>query len=405
MKTTFSYVERLLENTASTLDFDAYHESRELFEQGKYVESIHSVIDFFNPSFRLKYDNDLESKSFDTKTKTNSFFSSWLASLLGLTRSEKQYGRGKHFTIPHGSIIVNIEITDTELKVHAPFLVVPEDGRRVPLLRRVNELNLSQLDLVHLVLEGNELHFKFSCPLELAHPHKLQYMFRELCINGDKYDDEFVTKFGAQRLYTPIISQFPDKELTRVIQGIRDTCRETIDAIEEFEEERKFGIAWHCLAIGLFKISYFARPQGMLDNELDDAVREAWDDDRDTSLQVREGKEFLQKLAEKSDDELASYLYKVELMCSPRRASDIGNLRSNLADAYDAAIKAFSSDSMECCIRSLLMIYRVYFYNDLQSNVDSVFTQALKRSANQNFDSASKVLVAALKRVMEQMTD
>ena len=51
------------------------------------------------------------------------------------------------------------------------------------------------------------------------------------------------------------------------------------------------------------------------------------------------------------------------------------------------------------------MIYRVYFYNDLQSNVDSVFTQALKRSANLDFDSASKVLIAALKRGMEQMAD
>lgn len=401
MKKTFSYVERLLENTASTMDFASYDRSRDLFEQGKYVESIHAVIDFFNPNFRLKYDNGLDVKTDAVAPKKKSF----LSSLFGSSKVERNYGPGKHFTIPHGSIIVNIQITDSELKVHAPFLSVPEDGRRVPLLRRVCELNLAQLDLVHLVLEGNELHFKFSCPLELAHPHKLQYMFRELCINGDKYDDEFVTKFGAQRLYTPIVSQFPEKEVKRVVQGIRDTCKETIAAVEEFEEERKFGIAWHCLAIGLFKISYFARPQGMLDNDLDDAVRDAWDDDGDTPVQVRDGKEFLQRLLEKSDEELASYIYKVEIMCSPRRASDIGNLRSNLAEPYDAAVKAFSSDSMECCIRSLLMIYRVYFYNDLQSNVDSVFTQALKRSANLDFDSASKVLIAALKRVMEQMAD
>ena len=401
MKKTFSYVERLLENTATTMDFASYNHSRELFDQGKYVESIHAVIDFFNPEFRLKYDNDLGTNANASQPKKKSFF----ASLFGSSKVEKNYGLGRRFTIPHGSIIVNIEITETELKVHAPFLSVPEDGRRVPLLRRVCELNLAQLDLVHLVLEGNELHFKFSCPLELAHPHKLQYMFRELCINGDKYDDEFVTKFGAKRLYTPIVSQFPEKEVKRVVEGIRDTCKETIDAIEEFEEERKFGIAWHCLAIGLFKISYFARPQGMLDNDLDDAIRNAWDDEEDTPVQVRDGKEFLQKLYEKSDEELTSYIYKVEIMCSTRRASDLGNLRSNLAEAYDAAVKAYSSDSMECCIRSLLMIYRVYFYNDLQSDVDSVFTHALKRSASLEFGAAAKVLISALRRVMEQMSD
>lgn len=393
MKKTFSYVERLIENMSTTMDFDAYSTSRDQFDNGRYVDSIHSVIDFFNPEFRYKYDNELTQKNEPTPKKN--FFSALFS-----PKVARQYGPGHHFTIPHGSIIVNIEITETELKVHAPFLRVPTDARRIPLLRRICELNLSQLDLVRIVLEENELHFKFSCPLELAHPHKIQYMFRELCITGDRYDDEFVTKFGAERLYTPRITQFSEQDIKRIIQGIRETCNETIAAINEFEEERKFGIAWHCLSIGLFKISYIARPQGMFDNELDKAVDEAWEDDGDTPVQVTDGKAFLQKLLDRSDKELAADLYKVEFMCSPRRASDIGNIRSNLSEAYDAARKAYSSDSMECCLRSLLMIYRVYFFNDLQADVDQIFTRALRKSANLEFGTASKILMKALDTVM-----
>ena len=73
MKKTFSYVERLLENTASTMDFASYDRSRDLFEQGKYVESIHAVIDFFNPNFRLKYDNGLDVKTDAVAPKKKSF--------------------------------------------------------------------------------------------------------------------------------------------------------------------------------------------------------------------------------------------------------------------------------------------------------------------------------------------
>lgn len=398
MKKTFSYVERLLEDTATTMDFNAYDTSREFFENKRYIESIHSIIDFFNPELRFKYDNGLSKPAEKPEKK------SFLASIFG-SNKPREYGSGRSFTIPHGSIILNVEITDTELNVSAPFLLVPRDSKRIPLLRRVCELNLSQLDLVHLVLQGDELYYKFSCPLELAHPHKIQYMFREVCLNGDKYDDEFVTKFGAKRLYTPIVSQFPEKELKRVIQGIRDTCRETIEVINEFEDERKYGIAWHCLAIGLFKISYFVRPQGVLDNELDEAVRNAWDDDGDTPVQVREGKEFLQKLLDRSDDELRASIYKVEIMCSPRRASDIGNLRANLAEPFESALKAYSSDSQECTIRSLLMIYRVYFYNDLQHDVDQIFTSILKKSANKSFGEAANILIKGLKVVMGNMPD
>ena len=113
MKKTFSYVERLLENTATTMDFASYNHSRELFDQGKYVESIHAVIDFFNPEFRLKYDNDLGTNANVSQPKKKSFF----ASLFGASKVEKNYGLGRRFTIPHGSIIVNIEITETELSI------------------------------------------------------------------------------------------------------------------------------------------------------------------------------------------------------------------------------------------------------------------------------------------------
>ncbi len=400
MKKTFGYVAPALESTATKLDFDAYDRSLDLFEEKRYIDSLHAILDYFDSNIRVVHDNDHPVTEAPAQSKGFSF--------LGFTfrkpgrTQPREYGPGRNFTVPHGSIILHIQITDTEFIVRAPYVSLPSDERRIPMMRRVCELNLSDLDLVHFTLDGNELHLNFRCPLELTHTHKIVYMLRELCLTGDKYDDEFVTKYGAKRLFTPEITPFSPEETQRIIEGIRQTCRETIEAIDEYANDRRFGIAWHFLAIALFKISYFARPQGNLDADLDRAVDDAWADG-DTQVQVSEGREFLQKLLDSPDDELAESLYKVQTICSPRRASDLGNIRSNLQENYDNAVKAYSSDSMECCMRTLLMIYRTYFYNDLQDDVNHVFAKALEKSANMDFGPASNVLIKAMRIVMEKM--
>ena len=269
MKTTHPFVAPVLGSTQSKVNMEAYEQAIDQYNEGNYLGAFYQLLDHLNPEFRTKYGN----------------------------------ADGTEFHIPHGSILVNIRIADDRLHISADFLVLPEKGR-VAMLRQVADLNINRLMLARFRKEGDKLMMEYACPLSQSHPHKLYFILRNICHVGDRYDDEFCTKFGAQRSYEPQVTPYPEEEVTRIYEAVRQTCRETLDAVKEYETERKYGYSWNVIDIALYKIAYFAHPQGQLLNDLDKAV-----DDMDKELPVAElvakGKAFLERLLAMPREEMA----------------------------------------------------------------------------------------------------
>lgn len=165
---------------------EAYEKSVDLYGQGAYLEAFHSLLDYLNAGFRSKYGN----------------------------------AEGTEFHIPHGSILVHIRIADNMVSVVADFLRLPEKGR-VAMLRQVADLNLNKLLLPRFVKEGEQLKMEYSCPLSQSHPHKMFYVLQNICHVGDKYDDEFCTRFGATRCYEPQVMPYPPEEVERIYEAIQ----------------------------------------------------------------------------------------------------------------------------------------------------------------------------------------
>ena len=239
MKQTLTFNLSTITSTESKINIDAFDESLEAFENGDYLKAFHTLLDYVNPDLREKYGNSA----------------------------------GTEFNVPHGSIVVSIKIEDGQVNVMAPFLALPDKGR-IPLLRQVAGLNFNDMDLAQIELRDEKLFFKYSCPLALAQPYKMYYVLEEICRTGDKYDDEFETKFGAVRIYEPKVTPFDAKTLDNVYEVIQLSCRECMDAVKGFEADRKYGFAWNVLDTTLLKILYYAHPQGQLLNDLNKAVRE-----------------------------------------------------------------------------------------------------------------------------------
>ena len=101
-----------------------------------------------------------------------------------------------------------------QLNITAPFLLLPEKGR-IPLLRQVAALNLTELTLACISLQNDKLFFDFHCPVALCNPYKIYYVLEEICRIGDKYDDEFVTKFKAERIYEPKITPYDNETVDK----------------------------------------------------------------------------------------------------------------------------------------------------------------------------------------------
>ncbi|MBD8981661.1 MAG: hypothetical protein EGR83_06360 [Bacteroides cellulosilyticus] len=366
MKQTLIYVPPVVDSTQSSIHIEDFEKSVDLYNQGEYLQAFHCLLSYLNPDFRAKYGNP----------------------------------EGTEFHIPHGSILVHIYVKENAFRINADFLTLPEKGR-VAMLRQVADLNINRLMLPRFVKDGDSLRMEYSCPLSQSHPHKMYFVLQNICHIGDKYDDEFCTKFGATRCYEPKVTPYPQEEVDRIYEGLQKLGRETLEVIKEYDADRKYGYSWNVLDTTFYQISYFARPQGQLLNDLDKAV-----DDMDAELPTAEvvakGKAFLEKLLALSKEELAADLYFVDTLVSTKRRSSLKNVQENFISVYKEATEAIQTENYErSAVRLLYIFYEAYFYNDMQDDINVIISRALSKASGRSMEDASEVLYNAMDKIME----
>lgn len=366
MKQTLTFIPPVVDSTQSPVRMEAYEQSVDLHNQGEYMQAFHSLLDYLNADFRTKYGN----------------------------------ADGTEFHIPHGSILVHISLRDGFFHINADFLSLPEKGR-VAMLRQVADLNLNKLLLPRFVKDNDRLKMEYVCPFSQSHPHKMYFVLQNICHIGDKYDDEFCTKFGATRCYEPQVTPYPQEEVNRIYEGIQTLGRETLDALKEYNADRRYGYSWNVLDTTLYQISYFARPQGQLLNDLDKAVDDM-DAELPTSEVVAKGKAFLEKLLAVPKEKLAEDLYFVDTLVSAKRRSSLKNVQENFTNVYKEATEAIQTENYErSAVRLLYIFYEAYFYNDMQDDINAVIAKALREASGKPVEEASEILYDAMDRIME----
>lgn len=367
MKQNLTFHLSTITSTESKINVEAFDTSVDAFEQKDYLRSFYALLDYINPVFRSKYGNT----------------------------------EGTVFQIPHGSIVVTIRIQNDQLYIEAPFLKLPEKGR-IPLLRQVAGLNFNAMDLAIIRLKDERLFFEYSCPLSLAEPYKIYYVLEEICKTGDKYDDEFVTKFNAQRIYEPQITPYDPQTVATIYQVIQQSCQECLNAVKYFEPGRKFGYMWNIIDTTLMKILYYAHPQGQLLNELNKAVCDMDKEDIPFPDVIARGKEMILRLQSIPQEKLAEDLYYVETFIPDKRRSNLKNIQENFENIYNKATTALENgDFMTCCLMITNKFYEMYYYNNVQDDVNAVVVKAMQKASAQSFDVAAPVLHEAMDDIME----
>ncbi|MDR3287706.1 MAG: hypothetical protein LBT27_09735 [Prevotellaceae bacterium] len=366
MKQTLTFNVSTISSTASKINVDAWDESINAFESGNYYKAFEEFLNYVNPEFRKKYGNS----------------------------------NGTEFNIPHGSIVVNIKLEDEQLKITAPFLSLPQKNV-TPLLRQVSGLNFNNLNLAQIVLTDGKLKFEYSCPIELANPWKIYYIFDELCITGDKYDDEYVTKFAAERIYEPKITPYDAKTVDEVYDAVQQSCKECFDNVKQFENDRQYGNAWNIIASTLYKISYYAHPQGQLLNDLGKAIYEHDSDQYPLPEIIARSKDFIAKLQAMPKEKFAENLYYVETFIPPKRRSSLENIQHNFEKAFENVTAALKGeDYLYVCLMITYKFYEMYYYNNLQDDVNAVVVDAMKRASAQPLNVAAPILHGAMDKIM-----
>ena len=73
-----------------------------------------------------------------------------------------------------------------------------------------------------------------------------------------------------------------------------------------------------------------------------------------------------------------------------------------MKDLYQEATEAIEAENYErSVVRILYKFYEMYFYNDVQDDINTVVARALKQSAEKPMEEASEILYAALEKLMD----
>jgi hypothetical protein len=355
----------------SKLQRNQWQDTTKLFEEGKYHESLLKLFDYV--------DKDLVAKR-GNADKTE-------------------------FNVPHGSVVVNIKIENDQLNIKVPFLKLPEKST-IPLLRRITEINFTPLNLATIVLEGDELQFKYSTALKQCEPWKMYYVFREICINADNYDDEFIDKFGAIRIHEPSVEYFSEEKQNEIWETYQAMLSEAAQYGEHFENKRIPGFVWDVLLQLFFYIDYQIAPQGALRTKIEDVV--SYMQNRNYSLQqkIDKGKSLFKDLQNISKEELCSNLYITDLFIPVKNTASHESVKETFQNQFETAKKEMAhKDYLGAALSIRYIFLYEFYYSYAPEDVVETITTALEKSSGQPWEQAANILWEAMNKIMGGQTN
>ena len=350
----------------SKIQFDVWDSVVELHENGKYKECLLRLFDYV--------DKDLVKRTGNADQT--------------------------EFNVAHGSIVVNIKIDNEKVDVKVPFLRLPEKNT-IPILRRVSEINFSPLNQANIVLDGNELSFKYSTPLHLCEPWKMYNVFREICINADNYDDEFIQKFGAIRISEPKVENFPDAKKEEIWKTYQSLITETKEFIAYFDGKRQDGFVWDSLLQLFLNIDYYIAPQGALRTDIEEVVAYMQNGNYSLHEKNEKGRTFFKKLQQISYDDLCSNLYISDIFIPIKYAASLDNVKETFSNQFETAKKEMSnSDYMGASLSIRYIFLYEFYYSYAPADVVETMTVALEKSSGKPWEEAAKILWPAIQQIM-----
>lgn len=365
MKRGLTYFAPIRAHQQTYMQVETLDKSKEIFDEGKYLASLHLFLD-------------------------------------GLGVDRKKYGNaeGTRFAIPHGSIVLNIEIEGDTFKIATDFLRIPK-ANRLAMMRQVLELNLQRLMLARFVRRGDILRIEYSCSISQINTYKLYPLVSNICATADEYDDEFCHKFGAERIYTPVVTRFSDEELRSIYESIQKVGRQGIDNVREFTNDRRHLLAWFLISTTYMQLLYVAQPKGKLEADIEKAITDLDEDLPDPELVSRAIK-TLEEILSRSYETLVADIYDSETIISPKSRSSLKRLQSMTSNALDAGAQAGQSGDYDTVyIRILHVFYNAMRLMDMQDDLAQVISSALIAASDKPIEEAASILFKACNSIQD----
>lgn len=305
------------------------------------------------------------------------------------------------FDIPHGSINVQLHVTKDRFEVTAPFLNI-DASKRIPLMRKVAELNFSPMNLSMITLDGDQLFFRYSSPLVLCEPYRTYDALREICVYADTYDDEFIKKFDAKHIREPRITHYSEEEKERGWKTVQNYIEEALEASDHFETKRLFNISWDVLTITLMRIEHFLSPQGVLRIEMEKMISYMTGSLDSLNEKTKRGKQYLNKIKNYDREAFDADLYSSETFIPFKIRATPEHVRSKSENTLAQSKKEVEQGNhLGASMTILFHFYNMFYHNDLPDDIAKTVDDALVQCSGRPWNESSEILYRALGEIMK----
>ena len=300
------------------------------------------------------------------------------------------------FTIPHGSAVVVLKLENNHLYIETPFVKLPET-KFMPILRKCSEINYSFMTLPNIKIQGDELKFTYDMPLELCNPWKLYDVLRNITYNADKYDDEFVAKFGATRIIEPIVTDYPDSKLIEALGVCKSIAFETLEYSQHYETKRNLNTAIDCIFIGISRIRLYCEPTGILLNKMNETIDVLYDRNNELFDKIKAGKTFFKFVEDITQEQFKDYCTITFSLIPEKRSANRHYIEEWIEGHLHNAQSSFEhEDYTQSAFYSFYAVYYALSYFNITPEDRKVFEYGLINASNQSWKDAAAVLIEVL---------
>lgn len=315
---------------------------------------------------------------------------------LGQPLSENEQKFPIHKQLTHGSVVLNFEVTESQINIEAPFLDISE-AQVKPLFRQALQLNFEPLSLSKIALKGEHLCFYYQCPLNDCEPSKIYDALREICLHADNYDDTFIKRFHAKRILDPVIFPVSNEVADQAWHCFTTYLKECNDMLQMLEQKRMHTYMWDVLIITLMKIDSIIVPQGHLRSELERGIS-MLSGEGDLSEKIQRGRAFLASLEKISKEALTADLYTINMLVPYKTLAGGDTIKSKIVKAIEQAEGEMEEgDTMAACLTLNYHILNMLYYSTVESTYEKALLQTLVDSSGHSFQEAARILISGLR--------
>lgn len=362
MQHCISFAPTVQKSLESKNNITRWNESLDLFEAKEYHKSIIAFFDYLDENILKHYANESRTQ----------------------------------ITIPQGSAVVIVDINEDTISIKAPFVKLPAD-KQLPILRKCVEINFGTLVLPQIFLENDVLTFNYSMPVALCEPYKLYDILRDIAINADKYDDEFVSKFGAVRLMEPQLTHYPEQELAGIFEATKSIANEGLEYAVFFEGKRDQTLCADALFIAINRIKYYCNPTGVLNNKLTEAVDGFYGRTLDMPGKIKLMRSVLEAVKAITIDEVKDSININYQFISPKGNASRSYLKDWIVKQYEDASSMYNKEHYSTATSySLYTLYIILADFNIDENSRRAIEYTLKKAAGKPWQEAAALLMKCM---------